>query len=235
MDIGSGFRYWKIEEYTTQNIFTKTTRWLYCAECPQYSTQLKVLGYLCDCLSGRVQTKQVFKVIWHKVHRRRRQMVQCYSTGDENMSFHEGTLASPGEYDWTCTSFGPLDSITEMANGSAEPFCTAYSRRCLYCTMGAPIHQNCPFPWGIWTLHVTHDALGPCEPTTKTAPRSVQPCLHRWPQTVPILYNGLPVFPSKLSLPTLASGPHVIHGSLGPTQSGTQMATWSFQLFCRAH
>ena len=25
--------------------------------------------------------------------------------------------------------------------------------------MGAPIHQNCPFPWGIWTSHVTHDAL----------------------------------------------------------------------------
>jgi len=27
-------------------------------------------------------------------------------------------------------------------------FCTAYSRKCLYFTMGAPIHQNCPFPWG---------------------------------------------------------------------------------------
>jgi len=39
-------------------------------------------------------------------------------------------------------------------------FCTAYGRKCLYFTMGAPIHQNCPFPWGIWTFHVTHDALG---------------------------------------------------------------------------
>jgi len=29
--------------------------------------------------------------------------------------------------------------------------------------MGAPIYQNCPFPRGIWTSHVTHDALGPCE------------------------------------------------------------------------
>jgi len=42
---------------------------------------------------------------------------------------------------------------------------------------------------------------------------------------------GLPVSPSKLFLPTLASGPHVIHGSLGPPKSGTQMATWSFQPF----
>jgi len=106
-------------------------------------------------------------------------------------------------------------------------FCTAYARKCLYFTMGAPIphlgtlcltvsmtlillckpsnailrlsfflhtstfsafevsyknalykstviiiiiRQNCPFPWGIWTSHVTRDAFGPCEPTTQTAP-----------------------------------------------------------------
>jgi len=28
------------------------TRWLYCVECPRYSTRLEALGYLCDCLSG---------------------------------------------------------------------------------------------------------------------------------------------------------------------------------------
>jgi len=44
-------------------------------------------------------------------------------------------------------------------------------------------------------------------------------------------YAGLPVSPSKLFLPMLASGPHVIHSSLGPAESGTQMATWSFQPF----
>jgi len=26
------------------------TRWLYCVECPQYSTRLEALGCLCDCL-----------------------------------------------------------------------------------------------------------------------------------------------------------------------------------------
>jgi len=31
------------------------TRWLYCVECPQYTTRLEALGYLCDCVSGRVQ------------------------------------------------------------------------------------------------------------------------------------------------------------------------------------
>jgi len=31
------------------------TRWLYCVKCPQYSTRLEALGYLCDCVSRRVQ------------------------------------------------------------------------------------------------------------------------------------------------------------------------------------
>jgi len=73
------------------------------------------------------------------------------------------------------------------------------------------------------------------ESTTETANRSVQPCLHRWPRSVPILYNRLPVSHSKLPLPMLASKPHVIRGLVGPPESGTQMTTWSFQPFCRAH
>jgi len=159
-------------------------------------------------------------------------MVQCYSTGHGNVSFYKGTLAPPGEYDWTCASFGPLESTTETANGSVQPFfCTDYDRKCLYFTMGASVYQNCPFPWGIWTSHVTHDAFGPCDSITQMAPRSVQSSLHRWSRSVSILYNGLPVPPSKLPLPMLAAGSNVIHGSLGPPESGTQMATWSFQPF----
>jgi len=38
---------------------------------------------------------------------------------------------------------------------------------------------------------------------------------------------GLPVSPSKLFLPMLASRPYVIHGSLDPPESRTQMVTWS--------
>jgi len=108
-------------------------------------------------------------------------------------------------------------------------FCTAYSRKCLYFTIGAPVRQNCPFLWGIWTSRVTHDAFGRCEPTTQMTPRLVQPSLHRWLWNVFILCNGLPVSPSILAFPMLASGPHVIRGSLGPPESGMQTATWSFQ------
>jgi len=28
----------------------KLTRWLYCVECPQYSTRLNAFGYVCHCL-----------------------------------------------------------------------------------------------------------------------------------------------------------------------------------------
>jgi len=73
--------------------------------------------------------------------------------------------------------------------------------------------------------------FGPMRAHNETAPRSVQPRLHRWPRSVPILYSGLPVYASKLPLPMLAYGSHVIRGSLGPLESGTQMATWSFQPF----
>jgi len=101
-------------------------------------------------------------------------------------------------------------------------FCTAYGTKCLHFTMGAPVHQKCPFAWGIWTSHVTHDTLGPCKPTTDMAPRLVQPCLHRWPQSVPIWFAcfALIIVPSHVGVWTPC-----------PPKSGTQMATWSFQPF----
>jgi len=151
---------------------------------------------VCATVSGHVQ---VVNIICHKGHRHCKWMVHCYSTGDGNVYSHEGTLAPPGEYDWTCASFGPLVSTTQTANGSVQPFCTAYGRKCLYFTMVTPIHQSCPFPWVIWTCYITHDALGPCKPTTQTAPRSVQLCLHRWLQSVPILVCLFP--PHNCSFP----------------------------------
>jgi len=42
---------------------------------------------------------------------------------------------------------------------------------------------------GGWNLIC--DSLGHSEPTIQTESPSVQPFLHRWPQSVPVLYNGL--------------------------------------------
>jgi len=49
--------------------------------------------------------------------------------------------------------------------------------------------------------HLTHNFLGPSESITQTASRSVQPFLHRWPHSVPILCNGMPLFPQNLISP----------------------------------
>jgi len=96
-------------------------------------------------------------------------------------------------------------------------FCTAYGTKCVYFTMGAPMHQKCPFPRGIWTSHVTHDALGPCEPTTETAPGSVQPRLHSWLQSVPIWFAcfALKIVPSHVGIWTPCNT-----WFIGPTRVG---------------
>jgi len=59
-----------------------------------------------------------------------------------------GTLATPGEYDWTHAFFAPPKSIMQMANRSVQPFLHS-SRQILY--NRCPFPQNCPFLWGIWT------------------------------------------------------------------------------------
>ena len=123
-----------------------------------------------------------------------------------------------------------IELVHPSAHSSPQPirqmdrfsrFCSAYGRKCLHSTMGAPTTRIAP----------SHGGSGPYESTTQTPPRSVLLFLHRRPWSVSILYNGLPVSPSKLPLPMLASRPAVIRGSLGPPESGTQMATWSFQPF----
>jgi len=58
--------------------------------------------------------------------------------------------------------------------------------------------------------------------------------LHRWQQSVPILCNGTPLPPSKLPLPIGYLDPHLIHGSLGPPESWTQMASRSMQAFLQS-
>jgi len=64
---------------------------------------------------------------------------------------------------------------------------------------------GCRLPWQRPSAPVesnlTHDSLAPSEPTTQTASRSVQPYLLSSPQSVPIVYNGTLLSPSKLTLP----------------------------------
>jgi len=65
--------------------------------------------------------------------------------------------------------------------------------------------------------HLIHNnPLRESKPIIRTASRLVQPFSHRWLQSVPILYNGQTLPPSKLPLLTGDLDPNLIHGFLGP-------------------
>jgi len=148
---------------------------------------------------------------------------------------HKSTLAPPGEYDWTCASFGPLEFTTETANGWVHPFLHSLRQKVHVLYNGRPYPPELLVPMGIWSSHVTHDAFGPCESITQMVPRSVQSSLHN-DRGVSLYFTMVCLFPPEncpfpcwyLVLMRFI-GP--IRGSLGPPEFGTQMATWSFQPF----
>jgi len=51
-----------------------------------------------------------------------------------------------------------MDRFNRFTQLTAETAYTFFS--------GRPYPPELPLPMGIWTSHVTHDGLGPCEPTT---------------------------------------------------------------------
>jgi len=93
-------------------------------------------------------------------------------------------------------------------------FCTVHSRVSLGMIRHVLSSKSCPFTSGDLDPHLTHDSSGASQPTTRTASWSVQPFLHSSPHSVPILYNGPPLPPSKLPLHMGYLDPHLIHGSL---------------------
>jgi len=158
-------------------------------------------------------------------------MVHCYSTGDGNVSFHKGTLAPPGEYNWTCASLGPLKSTTDTANGSVQSFLHSLRQKVPILYNGRPYPPEMLLPMGdldlpsnTWCFQPirVHNPNGTLIGSAVFAQMTVE-CLYT--------LQWFACFPSKLPLPTLASGPRLICGSLAPPESGTQMATWLFQPF----
>jgi len=112
--------------------------------------------------------------------------------------FHKGTLAPLCEYNWTCVSFGALESTTETGNGSVQLFLHSLRQKVPILYNGRPCPLELPLPMGIGTSHVTHDAFGPCESITQMAPRSVQSSLHRWPRSV-YISQWFACFPLKIA------------------------------------
>ena len=108
---------------------------------------------------------------------------------------------------------------------------TQVTAECPHTLLWAPLSPKIAPSYGNLNPLLTYDSLGPSEPTTEMASRSVLPFLHRWLQRIPILYNGTPLSPSKLPFSAEGSVPHLIHGSLGPPKSSTQTASRLVQPF----
>jgi len=110
-------------------------------------------------------------------------------------------------------------------------FCTAYCRKCLYFTMGAPIHQNYPLPMGDLNLSCNMWYFRPMRAHNPNSTSIGSAVFAQMTAECLFSLQWFACFPLKIALPMLASGPHVICGSLGPPDSGMQMATWSSQPF----
>jgi len=137
-----------------------------------------------------------------------------------------GILAPPGEYYWNFAHLSypanTIELVLPLAHLSPQPkrqidwfgrFCTAHSRKSVYFTMGDSFPKIAPSHGGSGA-HLTRDSLGPSEPTTQTASRSVQPFLHRWPQCPCTLHR----FPPQNCPFQWGSGPPFNTCFPGPTR-----------------
>ena len=111
-------------------------------------------------------------------------------------------------------------------------FCKAHGRKSLYFTMGVPFPKNCLFPWGIWTPSNLW-FLGPIRSQNPNNITIGSAVFDRWPQSVPILYNGPPLPPQNFPFPWDVNL-HLTHGSLSPPKSSTQTASRSVQPFLQS-
>jgi len=126
---------------------------------------------------------------------------------------------------WAHSSPQPKWQIDQFSH-----FCIAHGRKSRYIKIGAPVPQNCPFPW------VDLDPIKHMIPWTNLSP---QPKWHLdWfsrfctdSRRVSLYFSGSPLPPLELSLPMGDLDPHLIHGSLGPPKSSTQMASRSLQTY----
>jgi len=149
-----------------------------------------------------------------------------------------GHALSPNNWPFTCGIWAPYNTCflesTRVHNPNGISIRSAVHAQlmadCPYTLQWALPPKNYPFSWGIWTPSNTlHCSLGSPVSTTQTASRSLQQFLHRWPQSVPILYSGTPLS-QKIAPSHWGAGFHLIHGSLGPPWSSTR-----FSHFSRAH
>jgi len=118
------------------------------------------------------------------------------------------------------------------ANWLVQPFLHSSWQKIPILYNGRSLPPKLPLLMGGSGPHLTHNSFGHSEPRIQMASPSVQPFLHRWPQSVPVLYNGTPLCPLKIAHSHGGfEPPHLTYGSLCPPQSSTKMASRLVQPF----
>ena len=155
-------------------------------------------------------------------------MVQSYSAAGANVPSHEGTLAPPERIRLNLCFLRPtwIHNLNGKSIGSVFLYSSRQKVHVLY--NGQHFPKNCPFPW--ISGPIKHNSLGPSEPITQMASRSVHQFLHRWPQST-LSFTMTPLSPSKLPLPMWGSGPPHVTCGMWPPESSTQTASGSVQPF----
>jgi len=133
---------------------------------------------------------------------------------------NEGMLAPPGEYDWICASFGPLESTTQTTNRSVKPLLaqltagSAYNLQWAYpSTRIAPSNGGSELSCSTW-------CFGPIRTRNPNGTSIGSTVFAQMTADCAYTLQWFACFPSKLplSILTMTSGPHEIglRDLLGP-------------------
>jgi len=109
-------------------------------------------------------------------------------------------------------------------------FCTAQGRKCLYFTMGPPIHRISP-SHGDQKPHLIHNSLGPMRANNPNGTSISSSVFAQMTAECPYTLQCFDRFPLNTAPSHGGIWPYVIHGSLSPPKSSTQMAIRSLQPF----
>jgi len=142
----------------------------------------------------------------------------------------EGTLAPPGKYDWTCASFGPPESTTQTANRSVQPFLHSSRHKVPILYNGRPFPQKiAPSRGGIWPPSNSW-FLAPDRAYSPNGILIVSAVFARGHRKVSLYFTmGRAYPPQNCPFPSGDLDPYLIHGSHGPPESSTQIASRSVQ------
>jgi len=157
---------------------------------------------------------------------------QCDSYERANVPSHEGTLAPPGEYDWTCAYFGPPRVHNPNGKSIASAVFAELTAESLYTLQWAPVSPKiAPSHGGICRSGPLSNTLflGPILAHNTNGISIDSAVFAQMTAMCPYTLQWDAPFPSKLPFPTGDLDPHLMRGSLGPPESSTQTTSWSVQ------